>query len=284
MNDRAPGDERARDIGDRLRDLREPRDEPWIAPPVGRGRLSRPCGDRRRVRACEPCNEFGFERPDLGAHRGASYFIQNPPSHRNPAVANARARTTMTEIERRDASDADLGRAVSAGDEAALAELYRRHGGACFALARRVLADRVLAEEIVQEVFLRLWRAADRFDAERGSLRSFLFAQVHGRSVDLLRSETARRAREARDAFRSPTVDDDLERAVADLTEAEIVRRTVGSLSDGERAAIELAYFGGHTYREVAVLLGEPEGTVKSRIRSGLLRLRAALIEAGVGE
>jgi RNA polymerase sigma-70 factor (ECF subfamily) len=190
----------------------------------------------------------------------------------------------MRETERRDASDADLGRAVSGGDEAALAELYRRHGGACLALARRVLADRVLAEEIVQEVFLRLWRAPDRFDPERGSLRSFLFAQVHGRSVDLLRAETARRNREARDAFRSPTVDDDLERAVADLTEAEIVRRTVGSLSDGERAAIELAYFGGHTYREVAALLGEPEGTVKSRIRSGLLRLRAALIEAGVGE
>ena len=115
-------------------------------------------------------------------------------------------------------------------------------------------------------------------------MRSFLLAQVHGRSVDLLRAETARRAREERDAFRSPTVDDDLEREVLDLTEAEAVRRALATLSDGEREAIELAYFGGHTYREVAVLLEQPEGTVKSRIRSGLLRLRAALIEAGVNE
>jgi RNA polymerase sigma-70 factor (ECF subfamily) len=113
-------------------------------------------------------------------------------------------------------------------------------------------------------------------------MRSFLFAQVHGRAVDLLRAETARRAREQREAFRSPTIDDDLERAVAELSEGEAVRRALAGLSEGERAAIELAYFGGHTYREVATLLELPEGTVKSRIRSGLLRLRAALIEAGV--
>jgi RNA polymerase sigma-70 factor (ECF subfamily) len=182
------------------------------------------------------------------------------------------------------ADDATLAAAVRDGDETALAELYGRHGGTCLALARRVLADRVLAEEIVQEVFVRLWRDPSRFDPERGSMRSWLCAQVHGRSVDLLRAETARRAREQRDAFRSPTIDDDLERAVADLTEGEAVRRALTTLSDGEREAIELAYFGGHTYREVALLLEQPEGTVKSRIRSGLLRLKAALIEAGVGQ
>jgi RNA polymerase sigma-70 factor (ECF subfamily) len=193
------------------------------------------------------------------------------------------SRDRVTDAQMRAATDAELGRRVAANDEPALAELYRRHGGPCFALARRVLADRGLAEEVVQEVFLRLWRAPERFDPERGSMRSFLFAQVHGRSVDLLRAETARRAREERDAFRSPTVDDDLERAVADLTEGEAVRRALASLSDAEREAIELAYFGGHTYREVAVLLEQPEGTVKSRIRSGMLRLRAALIEQGVG-
>ncbi len=93
-----------------------------------------------------------------------------------------------------------------------------------------------------------------------------------------------RRAREQREAFRSPTVDIDLERAVAELSEGEAVRRALADLSEGERGAIELAYFGGHTYREVAVLLELPEGTVKSRIRSGLLRLRAALIDAGVTE
>jgi RNA polymerase sigma-70 factor (ECF subfamily) len=191
---------------------------------------------------------------------------------------------TSSEAQRRGADDAELARAVTEGDEPALAELYRRHGGPCFGLARRVLVDRVLAEEVVQEVFLRLWRQPERFDADRGSMRAFLFAQVHGRAVDLLRAETARRIREAREALRSPTVDDDLERAVMELTESEAVRRALQMLSEGERQAIELAYFGGHTYKEVAVLLEQPEGTVKSRIRSGLLRLRAALIELGVSE
>ena len=190
----------------------------------------------------------------------------------------------MTDAQRREADDATLARAVGDRDEPALAELYRRHGDTCFALARRVINDRVLAEEVVQEVFVRLWNDPGRFDAERGTMRAWLCAQVHGRSVDLLRAETARRAREERDAFRSPAIDDDLERAVLQLSEGEAVRRALASLSEGERRAIELAYFGGHTYREVATLLEQPEGTVKSRIRSGLLRLRAALIEAGVGE
>ena len=190
----------------------------------------------------------------------------------------------MTDAQRRAAADGDLAVAVLDRDEPALAELYRRHGDTCFALARRVMNDRVLAEEVVQEVFVRLWNDPSRFDPARGTMRAWLCAQVHGRSVDLLRAETARRAREERDAYRSPTVDDDLERAVAQLTEGEAVRRALASLSDGERRAIELAYFGGHTYREVATLLEQPEGTIKSRIRSGLLRLRAALIEAGVGE
>jgi RNA polymerase sigma-70 factor (ECF subfamily) len=190
----------------------------------------------------------------------------------------------MTDAQRRAAADGDLAVAVLDRDEPALAELYRRHGDTCFALARRVMNDRVLAEEVVQEVFVRLWNDPSRFDPARGTMRAWLCAQVHGRSVDLLRAETARRAREERDAYRSPTVDDDLERAVAQLTEGEAVRRALASLSEGERRAIELAYFGGHTYREVATLLEQPEGTIKSRIRSGLLRLRAALIEAGVGE
>jgi RNA polymerase sigma-70 factor (ECF subfamily) len=183
-----------------------------------------------------------------------------------------------------DADDAQLVAGVTSGDERALAEIYRRHADTCYALARRVLNDRTLAEEVVQELFVRLWRTPERFDPARGTLRSFLLAQVHGRSVDLLRAEVARRGREERDALRMPTANDDLERAVLDLTEAEAVRGALANLSEGERSAIELAYFGGHTYREVATLLEQPEGTVKSRIRSGLLRLRAALVEAGIVE
>jgi RNA polymerase sigma-70 factor, ECF subfamily len=192
-----------------------------------------------------------------------------------------RARGTTEDV--RLASDAQLVVAIARYREAALAEIYRRHGGAAFGLARRIVGERTLAEEVVQEVFLRLWNQPDRFDSERGSLRSYLLAQTHGRSVDLVRSEAARRAREEREAFMATDSGYDLEREVWDLTQAEHVREALTQLSEGERSAIELAYFGGHTYREVAVLLGEPEGTVKSRIRSGLMRLRGALVETGIG-
>jgi RNA polymerase sigma-70 factor (ECF subfamily) len=190
----------------------------------------------------------------------------------------------MSESQRREADDAALARAVGERDEGALNELYRRHAGPCLGLACRVLSDKTLGEEVVQEVFVRTWRDPGRFDAARGTMRAFLLAQVHGRAVDLLRAESARRAREEREALRHRDVDIDLEREVMQLAEAEAVRRALSTLTDGERRAIELAYFGGHTYREVAVLLEQPEGTVKSRIRAGLLRLRAALIEEGVSE
>ena len=165
----------------------------------------------------------------------------------------------------------------------ALAEAFRRHAGAVYALARRVLADDAGAEEVVQEVFLRLWNAPDKFDPERGSLRSYLLAQTHGRAVDLLRSESARRRREQRQALEAAEGGYDLERAVWDLAVGQHVKEALDGLPAEESKAIELAYFGGYTYREVAVILRQPEGTVKSRIRSGLRRLRSALADAGLG-
>jgi RNA polymerase sigma-70 factor (ECF subfamily) len=179
-------------------------------------------------------------------------------------------------------SDAALVVAIARWREDALAEAYRRHAGAVFALARRLLVDRTLAEEVTQEVFLRIWHHPDKFDPDRGSLRSYLLAQTHGRSVDILRSEMSRRQREQRDAAATADAGYDLEREVLDLSVADEVREALTVLSPGERRAIELAYFGGHTYREVASLLDEPEGTVKSRIRSGLRRLRGALVDAGI--
>jgi RNA polymerase sigma-70 factor (ECF subfamily) len=183
----------------------------------------------------------------------------------------------------REASDAALVVAIGRWREDALAEVYRRHAGASYALARRLLNDKELAEEILQEVFLRLWNTPERFDSERGSLRAYLLAQTHGRAVDLLRSETARRRREEREAREAPAFGDDIERQVVDLTVSETVKEVVAGLPTDERQAIELAYFGGHTYRQVAVMLETPEGTVKSRIRSGLRRLRTDLADAGVG-
>lgn len=179
------------------------------------------------------------------------------------------------------ASDAALVVAIGRWHHDALSEAFRRHSGAVFALARRVLGDPARAEEIVQEVFLRLWNAPDRFDPDRGSLRSYLLANAHGRAVDAVRADSSRRSREDRDAMRASIVAHDIEREVGDVIVAEHVREAVASLAPGERQAIELAYFGGHTYREVAVLLDEPEGTIKTRIRSGMTRLRQGLADAG---
>ncbi len=182
-----------------------------------------------------------------------------------------------------DVSDSALVVAIGRWRQDALAESYRRHAGAVFALARRLLRDRATAEEVVQEVFLRLWNSPDKFDPERGSLRSYLLAQTHGRAVDLLRSETSRRRREEKDVREAAEAGYDIEHEVWDMAVAERVKEAVFSLPEDERRAIDLAYFGGHTYREVAIILEAPEGTVKSRIRSGLRRLRVDLVEAGIG-
>jgi RNA polymerase sigma-70 factor, ECF subfamily len=196
----------------------------------------------------------------------------DPPPLRTDAVASNTA----------EASDSVLVVAIARYHQEALAEIYRRHAGAVFGLARRLLSDRTLAEEVVQEVFLRLWNEPERYDPARGTLRSYLLAQTHGRAVDLLRSEGARRAREEREARATATAGYDVEHEVWDLATADQVRQAIERLPAAERQCIALAYFGGHTYREVAAQLAEPEGTVKSRIRAGLRRLRQELMAVGI--
>ena len=186
-------------------------------------------------------------------------------------------RDDLTEL-----SDAALAVGIARYRQEALAEAYRRHAGAVYGLARRLLQVQNLAEEVVQEVFLRLWNQPDRYDPARGSLRSFLLAHAHGRAVDMLRSEGSRRQREEREARATAESGYDLDHEVWDIATAERVRSALSNLPNGERTAIELAYFGGHTYREAASRLGEPEGTVKSRIRTGLKRLRGELAAAGI--
>jgi RNA polymerase sigma-70 factor, ECF subfamily len=180
-------------------------------------------------------------------------------------------------------SDAALVADVARGSQAALREVYRRHGPAVWGLARRVTNDPHEAEEVSQTVFLNLWRSPERFDPRRGALRSWLLAQAHGRAVDLVRSEAARRRRQNREAeLAAVPPSAEVEAAVHAAALADDVRRAVDSLPPGEREAIMLAYFGGRTYRETANLLGQPEGTVKSRIRSGLVTLRRTLEAKGV--
>jgi RNA polymerase sigma-70 factor (ECF subfamily) len=180
--------------------------------------------------------------------------------------------------------DRDLTDAIARSEEAALAEAYRRHAVASRSLALRLVRDRDLAEEVVQEVFVRLWTRAERFDGTRGSLRSYLLAQTHGRALDLLRSETARRRREEREARQSGESRIDVEDEAIANTVADEVRRALASLPPDEREPVQLAYLGGLSYREVAARLGIPEGTAKSRIRSGLSRLRSGLAARSAGD
>ena len=179
-------------------------------------------------------------------------------------------------------TDDELLMRMRSGDEQAFVALYRRRQAAIYRFALHMSGSATVAEDVTQEVFLRLWNQPDRFDPARGSLRSFLLAQAHGRAVDAVRSSSSRRAREARDALRTAESPYDMQREVWDLAVADQVASAMGELPEEERRAIELAYFDGHTYREVAELLDQPEGTVKSRIRNGMRRMRAVLADAGV--
>jgi RNA polymerase sigma-70 factor (ECF subfamily) len=167
--------------------------------------------------------------------------------------------------------------ALGLGDQSAMTEIVRRHRDGVVALARRLVGDQARAEEVAQEVFLRLWQRSGRFDPERGHLRTFLLAMTHGHAVDVVRSDVSRRRREDRDHERPGVVSTQPEDQAVTRTISEVVRSALAMIPEGERRAVELAYLGGHSYRAVALMLDEPEGTVKSRIRSGLVRLRTAL-------
>jgi RNA polymerase sigma factor (sigma-70 family) len=168
-----------------------------------------------------------------------------------------------------------------AGDDDALGECYDQYSSFVYGLALRVIGDVRAAEDVTQDVFLCLWERPHAFDPDRGALRTWLGTLAHRRAVDHVRREEARRRRAQRDAAQASVAPDVEEMAIALLT-AERVRTALLTLPDEQREAIELAYFGGKTYREVAVVLGIPEGTAKSRLRLGLRRIADAL-EPGAG-
>jgi RNA polymerase sigma factor (sigma-70 family) len=183
--------------------------------------------------------------------------------------------------------DRDLAQRLVAGDDEALARAYDLCASQVYGLARRVTGSPALAEDITQDVFVRLWTAPERFDPDRGSLRAYLGRLAHSRSVDVVRSEASRGAREEAEASDPSHLEPspwERPEAVEDEDLAVRVRRAVGRLPPPQREALRLAYFGGHSYRSVASVLGIPEGTAKSRLRAALDRLSDLLAAEGAVE
>jgi RNA polymerase sigma factor (sigma-70 family) len=172
---------------------------------------------------------------------------------------------------------------LARSDESALAELYDRFGRLAYGLALRVLRDEKLAEDAVQEAFLAAWRNADRFMPERGRAGTWLLTLVHRRAVDLVRREDRRRAEPLREGF-EPAAAESAEDDAWLRIERERVQLALKRLPDQQREALELAYYGGFTQSELAERRGEPVGTIKSRMFTGLARLRELLAEPRPGE
>jgi RNA polymerase sigma-70 factor, ECF subfamily len=166
---------------------------------------------------------------------------------------------------------------VARGDQSAFATVYDRSAAQVFGLVRRVIRDPAQSEEVTQEVMLEVWRSASRFDPHRGSAMAWLMTLAHRRAVDRIRSGQAAAEREARSAAAAGPGYDMVAEEVETRLDAQRVRRCLESLTDLQRESVTLAFYGGYTYREVAGLLGVATGTVKTRMRDGLIRLRDCL-------
>jgi RNA polymerase sigma-70 factor (ECF subfamily) len=179
------------------------------------------------------------------------------------------------------AGDADVLRRIRDGDRSAVDDLYERFRRPAFALARRILGDDTLAEDVLQEVFLSVWRDPGAFDRGRGSVASWLLAVVHHKAVDAVRREESQRRRQVlaqQDlALEAPVSMRDVDEEAWTRVVADQVRTALGALSPPQREALTLAYYGGYTQREVAALTGAPLGTVKTRMLAGMRRLKDEL-------
>ena len=197
------------------------------------------------------------------------------------AVSEFREATgTRSETKLAHLSDEALLALASRGDESALGELYDRYGRVAYGLALRIVRDRALAEDAVQEAFLGVWRSAGTFLAEHGKPSTWILTLVHRRAVDLVRREERRRADPIED-LAQPTGEATDEEAWL-RAQRQVVQEALRKLPADQREAIELAYYGGFTQSELAERLGQPLGTIKSRMFTGLRRLRELLAEAGL--
>jgi RNA polymerase sigma-70 factor (ECF subfamily) len=167
---------------------------------------------------------------------------------------------------------------MAGGDASALAELYDRHARAVYSLGSRILSDRHEAEDVVQDVFAQAWAQASRYDPARGGVLTWLLVIARGRAIDRLRARRGR-AQPSIDSRQSETNDPAPRQDVTMITAQQIGRLKIAlaGLADGQRTAIELAYFDDLSQSEIAARLQEPLGTIKTRIRSGLQKLRAAM-------
>jgi RNA polymerase sigma-70 factor (ECF subfamily) len=177
--------------------------------------------------------------------------------------------------------DLELHRRVAGGDRAAFDELYRRYGAAAYGLALRITAQETLAQEVVQDAFLALWRAPEAFDPARGAFRSFFLSLVHHRAVDAVRREERLRRRTERASNLEPVHGEDVAEDVVEVAYLGVrrkeVREALDVLPPEQRQVIELAYFGGLTQTRIAEQLAIPVGTVKTRTLAAMRKLRRAL-------
>jgi RNA polymerase sigma factor (sigma-70 family) len=192
--------------------------------------------------------------------------LRTVSDHYEPAAGGGTGDTTLAEL-------------VADGDQDALAELYHRHGPACYRLARQITASGTLAEDAVQEAFTGLWQAPRSYRRARGSVRNWLLALTHHKAVDLVRRETAERRRMTAEADRlacRPPGEDPAATAWNQIAAGE-VRAALAELPEHQRRSLALAYFGGYTQSQIAELTGVPLGTVKTRMFTGMRRLRVVL-------
>jgi len=197
-----------------------------------------------------------------------------PFRSRKPAAPNVAGRSGQPGATPDQDPVADSLRRAGNGDHEAFGRFYDQTAAVVYGIVLKVIRNPSLAEEVTQEVFVELWRLAPRYDPTLGSPQAWSATIAHRRAVDRVRSEQAARTREERDAQHQAVPHDNVTEEVVIRLDHERVASALGQLTEIQREAVTLAYYGGHTYRHVAKLLDVSEGTVKTRIRDGLVRLR----------